>query len=144
MSSLREVIPSLLNTLRRCHSTVRTLRNNSLPISALLRPFRASRAMCSSCGVSSFCVSICRFRTFSAPPHELPAGRLRRTPRHPSHQRGRTRARSSVRASTLLFLTTKPLTIQEVGTREFRLQSCATEPSERLPVPVLGVATGAN
>ena len=32
------MIPSLKNTLRRCHSTVRPLMNSSAPISPLLRP----------------------------------------------------------------------------------------------------------
>jgi hypothetical protein len=32
-SSLRELIPSLRNTFRRCHSTVRGLRNSRAPIS---------------------------------------------------------------------------------------------------------------
>ena len=45
-------MPSLANTLRRCHSTVRVLMNSSAAISGLVRPSRASRMMCSSCGVS--------------------------------------------------------------------------------------------
>jgi hypothetical protein len=44
----REVMPSLVNTLRRCHSTVRGLRNSWAPISGLVRPSRASRAISSS------------------------------------------------------------------------------------------------
>ena len=51
-SSLREVMPSLANTFLRCHSTVRALMNSSAAISGLVRPSRASRTMCSSCGVS--------------------------------------------------------------------------------------------
>jgi len=35
-SSRRELMPSLVNTLRRCHSTVRGLMNSSAPISELL------------------------------------------------------------------------------------------------------------
>ena len=43
-------MPSLVNTLRRCHSTVRADRNSWAPISGFDRPSRASRAICSSCG----------------------------------------------------------------------------------------------
>ena len=41
-SSRRERIPSFVNTLPRCHSTVRGLRNSRAPISGLERPSRAS------------------------------------------------------------------------------------------------------
>ena len=41
-SSWRERIPSLPNTLRRCHSTVRGLRNSRAPISGFDSPSRAS------------------------------------------------------------------------------------------------------
>jgi hypothetical protein len=43
--SRREPIPSLVYILRRCHSTVRADRNSWAPISGLVRPSRASRAM---------------------------------------------------------------------------------------------------
>jgi len=39
--SLRELMPSLVNTLRRCHSTVRELMNSWLLISGLLCPLQA-------------------------------------------------------------------------------------------------------
>ena len=49
-SACLERMPSLANTLRRCHSTVRGLRKSRAPISGFDRPSRASRAICSSCG----------------------------------------------------------------------------------------------
>jgi len=58
-------MPSLVYTLRRCHSTVRADRNSCAPISGFDRPARASRAICSSCAVSWSRVSEFRFRTFS-------------------------------------------------------------------------------
>ena len=64
-SSRRELIPSLANTLRRCHSTVRGLMNSWPPISELLRPLRASPAICASCAVSSFTVASVRLRVVS-------------------------------------------------------------------------------
>jgi transposase len=65
-------MPSLVNTLRRCHSTVRALMNSWPLISGFDRPSRASRAICSACGVSSSRVSALRLRTFS--PVRLMAG----------------------------------------------------------------------
>jgi hypothetical protein len=43
--SLREVMPSLVNTLPRCHSTVRGLMNSWAAISWLVCPSQASLAM---------------------------------------------------------------------------------------------------
>ena len=63
--SRRERMSSLLNTLRRCHSTVRGLRNSRAPISGFESPSRASRAICRSCAVRSSRVSAARLRTFS-------------------------------------------------------------------------------
>ena len=47
-SCRRELISSFVNTLRRCHSTVRTDRNSWAAISGLDRPARASRAIWAS------------------------------------------------------------------------------------------------
>jgi hypothetical protein len=56
-SCRRGLMPSLLNTLRRCHSTVRALMKSWAPISAFDRPSRARRAICASCAVRSSRVS---------------------------------------------------------------------------------------
>ena len=61
----RELIPSLVKILRRCHSTVRGLRNSWVLISGLENPSRASRAIWASWGVSSVIVSTVRLRTVS-------------------------------------------------------------------------------
>ena len=58
-------MPSLLNTLRRCHSTVRGLMNSWVLISGLDSPSRASLAMCASWAVSSATASTVRLRTVS-------------------------------------------------------------------------------
>lgn len=44
-SSLRDLIPSFANTLRRCHSTVLGLRNSWLAIAGFVWPSRASWAI---------------------------------------------------------------------------------------------------
>jgi hypothetical protein len=61
-SGLRELTPSLVKILRRCHSTVRGLMNNWAPISGFVWPSPASRATCASCAVSSSRVSTVRLR----------------------------------------------------------------------------------
>ena len=48
LRSRREEIPNFVKTLRRCHSTVRTLIKRRAPISAFVRPSRARRATSSS------------------------------------------------------------------------------------------------
>src|ERR687891_532688 len=57
-------MPSLVKTLRRCHSSVWWLRNSLAPIWALVRPAPASSAMCASCAVS---VSLARPARVLAP-----------------------------------------------------------------------------
>ena len=80
VSSRRDVMPSLANTLRRCHSTVRGLRNSRAPISGFERPSRASRAICASCGVSSSRVSRAALAHRLAGGRPARAARARRTP----------------------------------------------------------------
>ena len=82
-NSWRDWIPSLANTWRRCHSTVRRLRKSRAPISGFERPSRASSAICRSCGVRSSRVSTVRLR----PSRPSPTARgwlARRTPPCPS------------------------------------------------------------
>ena len=69
--SWREWISSLVNTLRRCHSTVRGLRKSRAPISGFDSPSRASCAMCRSCEVSSSRISTIRLRAFPPVAEEL-------------------------------------------------------------------------
>ena len=80
----------LVNTLPRCHSTVRADKNSSAPISGLVRPSRASWAICSSCGVSRSRVSALRWAP-SPPWRSAPCGRARRTPPSPSRRTCRAR-----------------------------------------------------
>ena len=75
-SSLRELMPNLVNTLLRCHSTVRALRKSCAPISGFDKPSRASRAICSSCDVSSSRVSRAPLAYLLAGCEQLAAGAL--------------------------------------------------------------------
>jgi hypothetical protein len=68
------------NTLRRCHSTVRTLMNSWAPISELGRPSRASRAMKASCAVSVLLGHV-RQQAQHAQPDQEPGPPLARRPR---------------------------------------------------------------
>ena len=73
-SWLRELMSSLVNTLRRWYSTVRGLMNSRAPISGFERPSRASRAIWASWAVSSSRVSTLRLRTRLAGGQQLALG----------------------------------------------------------------------
>ena len=60
LSSAREVMSSLMKTLRRWNWTVRGDRNSRVPISGLDRPSAASPAIWASCAVSSTVVVTAR------------------------------------------------------------------------------------
>ena len=93
-------MPSLVNTLRRCHSTVRADRNSRAPISGLVRPSRASRAMCASCAVSSSWLGAALAHRLAGG-RPAPGARARRTPPCRSRRacRGRCAAARARRAA---------------------------------------------
>jgi len=68
----RELMESLANTLRRCHSIVLVLRKSRAPISEFVSPSSAISAICRSCAVnwSFIATSAERLRTVS--PVEVP------------------------------------------------------------------------
>ena len=137
-SSRRELISSFANTLRRCHSTVRGLRNSCAAISGFVSPSRASRAICSSCGVSSSRVSSRRLRTFS------PVARSSRRARSanasaPIEANASCAARSCSRASHAPALAPQPFAVQQPGASEVRAQSGAAQALDGLSIQALGV-----
>ncbi len=78
-SCLRELMPSLTYTLRRCHSTVRGLMESWVLISGLDSPSRASPAICASCAVSSSRSAARAWAQIRPPPaghRQLPGGEL--------------------------------------------------------------------
>ena len=75
ISSAREVIPSFANTLRKWYSTVRGLRNSCPAMSLFEPPSATSRAIWSSCGVSSSTVLGSRLRTVSPVARNSPRAR---------------------------------------------------------------------
>ena len=109
--------PELGEHLLRCHSTVRGLRNSWAPISGFVSPSRASRAMCSSCGVSSSRVSARRLRTVS--PVAWSSWRARSAnPSTPISANSSCAARSCSRASTRRPLAAQPLAVEQVRAGE--------------------------
>ena len=136
--SLRELIPSLPNTLLRCHSTVRGLRNSWAPISGFVWPPAARHATCASCGVSSSSVSTVRLRTVS--PVACSSRRARSATRQrpcPRASRERFELLASVDAAVLAA---QPLAVEEVRAGQ-RLRSADVDPRQpfdRLPVEPLG------
>jgi hypothetical protein len=65
MSSVREAMPSLANTLRRWYSTVFGLTKSCAATALFVAPSRTRRATCSSCGVSSASGLTSRLRAVS-------------------------------------------------------------------------------
>jgi hypothetical protein len=117
LSWAREVMSSLMKTLRRWNWTVRGDRNSRVPISGLDRPSAASRAIWASCPVSSTRVVTARLRV--VPP---PAARSSRRPLgerlHPDllqHLAGGAQLPAGVRG---VALTVQPLPVQQVGAGE--------------------------
>ena len=125
------------NTLRRCHSTVRGLRNSRAPISGLDSPSRASCAIWRSCAVSSSRVSTVRLRTFSP----VASSSLRARSAKASMPivanmvvRG-AQLRARVDAA---ILAAQPLAVEQVGAGELGTQPGAAQPLDRLAVEALG------
>ncbi len=113
-----------MNTFFRCHSTVRELMNSSVPISAFVRPVRASRAICSSCGVSSSSVSTRRLRT------GWPVASSSRRARGESIRANRVEHFVSRMQLLARFdsaaLATQPLPVEQLPAREFHAQAGAS------------------
>jgi hypothetical protein len=131
----REVMPSLVNTLRRWYWTVRGLMNSRVPISGFESPSRARRAVCASCAVSSSRVSTVRFRTVS------PVARSSRRARSakasaPIEENivGRSNLGPRVDAPVLA---TQPLAVQEVRPTEVDAHTRSIEALDGLLVTLL-------
>ena len=136
-SSRREWIPSLANTLRRCHSTVRGLRKSRAPISGFESPSRASCAICRSCAVSSSRVS-------TRPLAHLLARRQQLAPGALGERLHADRGELVVGGAELRarvdppVLAAQPLAVEQVRAGELRAQPRAAQPLDRLAVQALG------
>ena len=132
-SWFRELMSSFLKTLRRWYCTVRELMNSCAPISGLERPSRASLAICASCGVRMSRVFVGAPARVLSGGKELVAGSLRKRLRPDAAER-------LVRGSKLLarleapVLTTKPLAVHELRSRQLKRDSAAVESLDRLAV----------
>ena len=127
----------MVNTLPRCYSTVRALMNSWAPISGLVRPSLASRAICASCAVSSPRVVTERLRTVSPVAEQLTAGALG----EPLHAH---RAVQLVGDAQLLagvdspVLAAQPFAVEQMGAGERHTDAGAAEPLDRLAVEAFG------
>ena len=133
LSSLRELMSSLVNTLRRWYSTVRGLMNSLAPISGFVCLSLASRAICASWGVRIVA------RLHRAPGRglaggqQLAAGAL-------GERLGADPAEAVVGGSKLLarvdapVLATQPLAVEQLGAGEVDHATGAREPLDRLAV----------
>ena len=136
-SSRREWIPSLANTLRRCHSTVRGLRNSRAPISGLDSPSRANWAICRSCAVSSSRVSTVRLRTFSPVACSSRPGAFGER-LHPDRRELLIRGAELRAGVDAAILASQPLAVEQVRACELRAQSGAAQPLDSLSIQALG------
>ena len=142
-SSRRELIPSLVNTLPRCHSTVRALRNSWAPISVLVWPSRASRAMDASCAVSSVRVCAARLCARLAGGQQFAPGAL-------GERRGTHRGQYLVRGPELragvcaAALAAQPFAVEQMGAGEFRAEPGTAQPVDCLAVKAVGGFTVAQ
>ena len=128
-------MPSLVNTLRRCHSTVRGLRKSCAPISGFDRPSRASRAICRSCGGQLVA------RLGGPPAHplargqQLAPGTLGERLHADRHEQLVGRAQLCARVDAAI-LAAQPLPVEE-------MRACEVGPEPRAPQAVDGLAVQA-
>ena len=128
--------PSFVNTLLKWYSTVLGLMNSSLPISGLVRPAAASRAICDSCGVRSAWRPRCACGGLSGR-HQLTPGALgERFGAHPvEHVVGETKLLTGVEPAVLA---PQPLAVQQVGAGEIHDDPGPPQPLDRLDVERVG------
>ena len=136
-SCLRERMPSLVKTLRRCHSTVRGLMNSWAPISGLVSPSPASRAICASCAVRTSLVSTDRLRTVSPVASSSRRARSAKAST-PMSVNMPCAVRSCSRASSAPVPAAEPLAVEEVRSSELDPDAGAAEPLDRLAVEDFG------
>ena len=131
------MIPSLPNTLRRCHSTVRGLRNSWAPISGFVCPVAASLAIWSSCGVRSSIVSTLRLRTVSPVASSSRRARSAKASM-PASIEDRVRGTELLAGVDAAALAPQPLAVDELRAAERHADAGAAEPFDRLAVEPLG------
>ena len=136
-SWLRELMPSLVKTLRRWYWTVRELMNSRAPISGLDRPSRASRATWASWAVSASPVSRLRLRTVS--PVASSSRRARSANASmPIASSISWAVRNCSRASAAPVLAAQPLAVEQVRAGQLGADAGPAQPLDRLAVAPLG------
>ena len=124
-------MPSLVNTLRRCHSTVRGLRKSRAPISGFDSPSRASRAICASCGGELVARLDRALAHLLAGGQQLARGRARRTP--PCRSRRTCRGRCAAARARRPAGSRGAATRRRAGARGRAPDAAACGPAARSP-----------
>ena len=134
---MREVIPSLANTLPRCHSTVRELRKSRAPISGLDRPSRASPAIWRSWPGELVARVDGALARLLARGQKLAAGALgeRLQADRVEHRVGGAQLLARVHAPALAA---QPLAVEQVRAGELRSQPGPAEAVDRVAVRAVG------
>ena len=136
-SSLRELMSSLVKTLRRWYLTVRGLMNSRVPISGFESPSRASRAICASWAVSSSRVSTVRLRTVS--PVASSSRRARSANASDAHRRQHLVGGAQLLARVdAPVLAAQPLAVEQMGAGELHADAGTAEAFDRLAVETVG------
>jgi hypothetical protein len=127
---LREVMSSLLNTLRRWQAMVRRLMNSRAPLSAFERPSRASRAIWITWAVNCSRVSSGAADALAGG-NQLTLGA--RGERLGAHAREPLKRGAQLVAGVEATpLAPQPLAIEQVGPRELHAHAGAPQPLDRV------------
>jgi hypothetical protein len=129
-SCLRELMSSLVNTLRRCYSTVRGLMNSSAPISGFVCPARRA-ARSAPPGGADVTRLIDPLASGFSGDHELATRALGKGVGPDAAERlvGGPKLLAGVKAP---ILATQPLAVEEPGASEVSHATAALEPLDRL------------
>ena len=140
LSSLRELIPSFVNTPRRCHSTVRGLMNSCAPISGFVQPSVASRAICASCG-GELVTGVGRALAHGLAGGQALAAGAFGEPVHADLDVHLVRDPKMLARFGAAAFASQPLAVDQVGARMRGTNPRAAQTRDRLAVKVLGDIT---
>jgi hypothetical protein len=130
---------SLVNTLPRWYWTVLALMNSRAPISGLVRPSPANRAICSSWGVSCGPLAMAvRLRALTPGGRKLAPGPLGE-PAHPHGVEHVARDAQWCPGFNAAALAAQPFPVEQMGTGQVGAHAGPAQPLDRLAVQTLGI-----